>query len=219
MRASERYISDDLFQAVPTLRHAWGVIPDISSAASSFNRQTRTPKMKTLVERLVPLLERLEDRGVTDARLDHEIWPIVAAITDSGMCSVVPNSPWGPGVVLIGHGYGLERTIRLEYDVVAFLQQWLDSSEAENLRRSLEREARVRCGVLVASFQGPASAMIRTLAENPIDTSPPLHTPLKLPAEVNKIIVIAEAEVVGFAVEGNGWCRHTLASILGPDVV
>lgn len=209
--ASDRYISDDLFHPVPTLQHAWGLIPDVSAAASSFSARARAPRMKTLVQRLVPLLRRLEGRGISDARLDHDIWPMVASLINSGECSVVPHSPWGPGVVVVGHGYGLERTTYLEYDVVAFLQDWLDSSDAENLRRSLKDETGVRCGVLVASFQGPASAMLRTLAENPPDSSPPLRTPLRLPNEIDSLLVIAETEALGYGLWGNGWSRHILA--------
>ena len=77
----------------------------------------------------------------------------------------MPKGAFPPGILLIGHGYGHERTTDIETDVVAFLQDWLSSSHADNARQSLAGENGVRCAVLVASMDGPASAMIRTLGK------------------------------------------------------
>jgi hypothetical protein len=218
-QASERYIRDDRFHSVPALRHARGVIPDVSYAASSFSPRARTPTVKTLVEKLTPLLERLEERRLTDARIDHEIWPSIASVIHTGHCSVIPNAPWGPGIVLMGHGYGIARTTKPEDDVVGFLQRWLDSNQAENLRWSLKPEKPLRrIAVLVASFHGPASAMIHTLMENPPDSSAPLRNALTLPSEIDTLIVIAEGQVLDYGLVGAVWRRHRLEAIPGLDI-
>src|ERR1700680_503895 len=82
-------------------------------------------------------------------------WPVVASLLHhDGVCSVMPKGAFPPGILLIGHGYGHERTTDIETDVVAFLQDWLSSSHADNARQSLAGENGVRCAVLVASMDG-----------------------------------------------------------------
>jgi hypothetical protein len=161
--AQKRHIGD--YEEVDTLRETWGVCADASLAFSSFEPTTATPKVKPLIRKLTPLLVRLEANGATDARSDPEIWPFVASLLHGGWCSVIPKSPYPPGILLIGPGYGYERTTDIETDVVAPLQDWLSSKYADNVRQSLGGENGVRCAVLVASMDGPAFAMIRTLAE------------------------------------------------------
>lgn len=71
-----------------------------------------------------------------------------------------------PGVFLsVSHGHS--RTTYLEYDVVGFPQQWLDSRYSANARKSLAAETRVRVVVIAPSMDGPAAAMLRTLAGDP----------------------------------------------------
>jgi hypothetical protein len=120
----------------------------------------------------------------------------------------MPKGPFPPGIFVIGHGYGHARTTDPETDVVAFLQHWITSSHAENARQSLAGESGVRCVVLVARTDGPASAMIRTLSESP---GAVLGTPLRLPNEIDAVVVITNDEVLDYGLAG-GWRRRPIAA-------
>jgi hypothetical protein len=138
----------------------------------------------------------LEAKGLDDALLDAEIWPRIAQhIHHDGWCSVIPGGAFAPGIFFADHGYGQERTTYLEDDVVAFLQHWLDSPQADNARQSLAGEAALRCVALVASMEGPAAAMLRTLEET---RGEQLRTGLTLPDEIDAVIVITDAEVLDY---------------------
>lgn len=208
--AHDRHVGGTRHFTVPSLHRVWGVIPDVTTAAESFD-PTPTPSLKQMVRKLTPLLERLEARGLTDALQDSWIAGEVASLTGQlSSCSVMPEAPWpGPGIVVFGYGHGHSRTTNLESDVVAFLQEWLSSSASENAKQSLANEGeRHRVVVLVASPDGPSSGMVRTLSENP-DT--PLQTPLRLPANIDALIVITPYEVLDYGLTDQ-WRRERLPS-------
>ncbi|MGV0737519.1 hypothetical protein ABQF35_11165 [Mycobacterium syngnathidarum] len=98
---------------------------------------------------------------------------------------------------MIGHSYGYERTTDPERDVVALVYEWLDSQKADNLKRSLRNSDTVRVAALVASPDGLAHALINTLAESPEAL---LLTPMRLPAEIDVVVVIAGPEVLDYGI-------------------
>jgi hypothetical protein len=97
----------------------------------------------------------------------------------------------------------------LEYDVVGFLQQWLDSRYSANARKSLAAETGIRVVVLAPNMDGPAAAMLRTLAETP---GVAIRTPLRLPPEIDALVIDTCEEVLHFD-PSIGWARHTAASL------
>jgi hypothetical protein len=99
----------------------------------------------------------------------------------------------------------------LEDDVVAFLQHWIDSPQADNARQSLAGEAALRCVALVASMEGPAAAMLRTLEET---RGEQLRTGLTLPDEIDAVIVITDAEVLDYGLV-DGSRRREIESLPG----
>ena len=130
---AQRNYLDALHYPVEGLRHVWGVWADVSEAVASFNGKAPTPRVDSLIESLAPLLKEVEAHGFTDTFADHEVWPRIARILHfGGHCSVMPSGPYTPGIWFLGHGYGHSRTTRLDYDVVGFLQAWLDSQYATN---------------------------------------------------------------------------------------
>jgi hypothetical protein len=107
---------------------------------------------------------------------------------------------------MIGHAYGYDRTTDPERDVVALVQEWLDSQHADNLKRSLRNAKKMRVAALVASMDGPARALISTLAESP---DARLLTPLQLPAEIDAVVVIAGPEALDYGI-ADGWRRRPI---------
>jgi len=117
----------------------------------------------------------------------------------------MPEGPYPPGILILGYAWGHSRTTDPERDVVGFIQAWLLSPQAENAKLSLHHERDVRrVLVLVASMEGPASAMIRTLSEDPEAS---LRTPLQLPKEIDAVVVIAADEVLDYGLV-DGWRRR-----------
>jgi hypothetical protein len=188
----------------------WGVWADVSAALASFDGKARAPRADSIVESLAPLLKEVEAHGFTDAFADHEIWPRIAKILHfHSHCSVMPPGLYAPGIWFLGHGHGHSRTTYIEYDVVRFLQAWLDSKFATNARKSLAGQPGTRVLALAASMDGPAIAMIRTLQENPGEA---LRTPLNLPEEIDTLVVTTGDEVLHFHPD-TGWARHTTESL------
>jgi hypothetical protein len=209
LHAQQRYIGDRRFYPVEALRETWGVFADLSPAVGSFERTTASPTMKSIVRSLTPLLVQLEADNASDAFADPAVWPFVSSILHGGHCSVMPRGTFAPGIFFLGYGYEHARTTYVEADVVGFVQAWLDSSYAENLRHSLAGERGVRAAVLVASTDGPALAMTRTLEENP-GVAP--RTPLRLPHEVDAVVVITPRDVLDYGL-ANGWRRRAVAML------
>jgi hypothetical protein len=58
-------------------------------------------------------------------------------------------------------------------------------------------------------MDGPAAAMLHTLQENP-GVAPP--TPLRLPVEIDVVVVLTGNEVLHFDAS-SGWARRTLESL------
>jgi hypothetical protein len=176
----------------------------VSEAASSYAGNIATPRVKTLIASLTQLIEELEARGATNAFTDHEIWPRIAK-TCGFYCdyAVLQDTALEPGILFTWTTSGQPRTTYLEYDVVAFLQDWLDSDQASNARQSLAGRDGLHVLTLMASRDGPASGMIHTLEETPGEIP---ATALRLPPEVDVLIVATSAEVLRFALH-DGWSR------------
>lgn len=189
----------------------WFASFDVSLAHNSFDRTGQDPDVKKMAKKLQPLLIQLEAKGLDNARFDEEIWLRVRELLHhDGDLTVAPPESAGafdPGLAFLGSLSGQARTTEVEDDVVGFLQAWFSSGSSANARQSLAPEAPlVRCLVLVASMEGPAAAMMRTLAENPGITP---QTALALPDEVDVVVLIAGSEVLAFRA-ATGWHRGPL---------
>ncbi len=201
--AHVRHLGYGQHYPVESLRSVWGVWTDVTPAMGSFE-QADTPRARKLIRPLTLLLERLEAEGISDINQNWRARGAAVDLIGFGSCCVYPaGGPYPPGIFMIGHSYGYERTTDPERDVVALVQEWLDSQKADNLKRSLRNANAVRIAALVASPDGPAHALINTLAESP---EARLHTPLRLPAEIDVVVVIAGPEVLDYGIV-EGWRR------------
>lgn len=202
--AHDRHFGDKRHFPVKSFRNLWGVMPDLTDAIESFDR-TESPYLPRLIRRLIPLIEQLEAKGLTYARADPWIARSVASLIHGDSCSVMPEGPYTPGIFILGYGWGLSRTTDPERDVVECIQAWLRTSQAEKARLSFDHEREVRRVLaLVASMEGPASAMIRTLSEDPEAS---LRTPLQLPEGIDAVVVIAADQVLDYGLV-DGWRRR-----------
>lgn len=200
---------EDPHRPIEGLSQVWLVFADVSAAIESFDGKTKTPRADTLIDSLAPLLKDLEARGVTDAFGDDRVWPHMKRLLGfQGHCSVIPVAGMEPGI-FFSASHGHSRTTYLEDDVVGFLQQWLDSKHAVNARKSLAAEKGIRVVVLVPNIDGPAAAMLRTLAET---SGAAISTALRLPPEIDALVVTAGEEIIHFD-PGTGWTRHTAVSL------
>lgn len=194
------------------LTDVWGIWADLSDAIESFDTTTETPHAKSLIASLTPLLKDMEERGVTDAFADQlRVWPHIRELLGAGAhCSVIPDAVAAgmkPGIFLaLSHGHS--RSTYLEDDVVTFLQTWLDSAHSNNARESLAGEKGKRILGLATTMDGPAARMLRTLSETR-DVAIP--TPLRLPPEIDALIVTTAHEVLLFD-RITGWQRRALSS-------
>lgn len=191
---------------IPTLRHLWAVSLDVSAAHQTYDGNPKTPRVDTLIDALTQLIGELESRDITDAFTDHDNWPRIAKIIGFyGHCAVLPDTGMEPGILLTGTMSEQGRTTHLDDDVSTFLQDWLDSDQSDNARRSLAGRAGVHVLVLVPSLDGPAAGMIHTLLETPGNAAP--TTALRLPDEIDALIAVTNTEVLHF--DGHGWSRHS----------
>lgn len=204
----------DLYESLPrrhipveSFAHLWAVSVDVSRAAATFDCNRKTPEVKTLVARLTQIIGDLESRGITDSFADHENFPEYAkAFGFYYDCAVVPDSALEPGILLSGTIAAQPRTLDLDYDVTAFLQDWLDSDQPANARRSLAGRAGRHVLVLMASLDGPAAGLIRTVQETPGEVP---SAALRLPEEVDILVVVTPTDALRFA-RDEGWTRHTV---------
>ncbi len=201
--AHDRHLGYGQHYPVASLRNVWGVWTDVTPAMAAFG-QADTPEARKLIRPLTQLLERLEAEGISDINQDWRARGAAVDLIGFGSCCVYPpGGPYPPGIFMIGYAYGSERTTDPERDVVALVQKWLDSHYADNLKRSLRNIDKVRVAALVASMDGPARALISTLAESPEKR---LFTPLQLPDEIDAVVVIAGPEVLDYGI-AEGWRR------------
>lgn len=190
---------------VPELEHVWAVSADVSVAANSYKGRRRTPRADTMFDSLVELVKDLEARGIKDVMTaDTDTWKRLAKVLGFyGDCAVLDATAWPPGIVFTGALSSHARTLDLEYDVVAFLQEWLDSEQSKKGRDALAGRDGVHVLALVPSRDGPAAGMVQTLMETHGEIP---TTALRLPAEVDELIVVTNDEVLRFS-PGGGWSR------------
>jgi hypothetical protein len=201
--AHARHLGYGQHYPVESLRNVWGVWTDVTPAMGSFG-QADSPEARKLIRPLTLLLERLEAEGISDINQNWRARGAALGLIGFGSCCVYPpGGPYSPGIFMIGHAYGYERTTDPERDVVALVQKWLDSEYADNLKRSLRNADKVSVAALVASMDGPAHALINTLTESP---EARLLTPLQLPDEIDVVVVIAGPEVLDYGIV-EGWRR------------
>lgn len=201
--AHDRHLGYGQHYPVESLHNVWGVWTDVTPAMGSFD-QANTPEARKLIRPLTRLLEQLEAEGISDINENWRSREAAVSLIGFGSCCVYPpGGPYPPGILMIGHASGYRRTTDPERDVVALLQEWLDSRHADNLKRSLMNADAVRVAALVASTDGPAHALISTLAESP---EAGLLTPLQLPDEIDAVVVIAGPEVLDYGIV-EGWRR------------
>ncbi|MCV7253396.1 hypothetical protein H7J86_14590 [Mycobacterium hackensackense] len=191
---------------IPTLQHLWGVSLDVSAAHQTYEGRLKTPRVKTLINSLTQFIGELESRGITDAFTDHDNWPRFAEMAGFyGHCAVLPSAGLQPGIMFSGTMSEQPRTTHLDDDVAPFLQDWLDE-HSDNACQSLAGRAGVHVAALVASLDGPAAGMIHTMMETPGEAPTAM---LRLPAEIDVLIVVANADVLSFAT-GGGWSRRSI---------
>jgi hypothetical protein len=193
---------------IPNLsfRHLWAVSVDVSAAADTYDGNPMTPAVKTLIASLTKMIEDLESRGFTDSFADHDNFEKYA--TSLGFyChfAVLPDTPLEPGILLSGTISEQSRTANLDYDVTAFLQDWLDSDRATNVRQSLAGRAGVHVLILMASPDGPASGLIHTMQETPGKVPAAV---LRLPHDIDVLIVATNTDILRFTPH-DGWSPHT----------
>ncbi|WP_156035725.1 hypothetical protein [Mycobacterium sp. TKK-01-0059] len=194
---------------IPTFHHLWAVSLDLSAAHQAYEGRPESPRVKTLIDSLTQFIGELESRGITDAFTDHDNWPRFAKMAGFyGHCTVLPDTGMQPGILFTGTMSEQPRTTHLDHDVAAFLQDWLDSEQSDNARRSLAGRAGVHVLALVASLDGPASGMIHTLMENP-GTAP--TAAVRLPAEIDILIAVTNTDVLRFTTS-DGWSRQSVPS-------
>lgn len=210
-KALRRFI--DLYEALPDryvpvdgLRHLWAVSVDVSRAAATYDRNRKTPKVKTLIATLTQIITDLESRGITDAFTDHDNFPKYAkALGFYFDCAVLPDTALEPGILLTGTITEHDRTLDLDDDVAGLLQEWLDSDQAENAEQSLAGRPGTRVLVLVASLDGPAAVLVHALHEAPGEVP---TAALQLPDGIDILIVVTDYDVVRYGPQ-DGWSRHT----------
>lgn len=192
---------------IPTFQHLWAVTLDVSPVHRTYDGNPKTPRVKPLIDSLTQFIGELESRAITDAFRDHDNGPQFAKMAGFyGHCAVLPGTGMQPGILFAGTTSEQPRTTHLDDDVTAFLQTWLDSEQSDNARRSLAGRTGAHVLALVASLDGPAAGMIHTLMENPGAT--PTAT-LRLPAEIDILIVTANTDVLGFTTS-DGWARQSV---------
>lgn len=197
-----------------SLQQLWAVSVDVSRAAATYDGSRKTPVVKTLVARLTQIISDLESRGITNAFADHDNFPKYAK--EFGFyfdCAVLPDAKLEPGILLTGTLTEHPRTLDLDGDVAALLQDWLDSEQAANARQSLAGRPGTRVLVLMASLDGPAGGLVHALHETPGEVP---TTALQLPDDIDVLIVATDYDVVRFTPH-DGWSRHTAPPHPEPD--
>ncbi|MEU0498011.1 hypothetical protein [Mycobacterium sp. NPDC006124] len=218
-QALRRFIN--LYEALPNryvpvdgLRHLWAVSVDVSRAAATYDRNRKTPEVKTLIATLTQIITDLESRGITNAFTDHDNFPKYAqALGFYFDCAVLPDTTLEPGILLTGTITEHPRTLDLDGDVAAPLAKWLKSDQAENAEQSLAGRPGTHVLVLMASLDGPAAGLVHALHETPGEVP---TSALTLPEDIDVLIVATDYDVVCFTPH-DGWSRHTAPPHPEPD--
>lgn len=195
---------------IPHLRHLWAASVDVSAAAAVYDGDSEagdpeTPVVNTLIATLTEMVEDLESRGHTASLQDHDNFPRYAK--ELGFyCDLAaqPDSLLEPGILLTGSVIKRPRTLDLNYDVTALLQDWLDSDQSLNARRSLAGRGGVHVLVVVPSRDGPAATVIDTVRETPGEVP---TIALRLPDGIDVLVVATSTDILRFA-RDEGWTRH-----------
>jgi hypothetical protein len=191
---------------IPSFRRLWAVSVDVSAAAGTYDANPKTPQVNTLIVSLTTMIEDLESRGFTDSFADHDNFGKYAkSLGFYCHLAVQPDTSLAPGILFSGSISEQSRTTELDYDVTAFLQDWLDSGKATNAQESLAGRAGVHVLVLMASPDGPASGLIHTVQETPGEVP---SAALRLPHDIDVLIVATNTDVLLFTPR-DGWSRHT----------
>jgi hypothetical protein len=195
---------------IPHLRHLWAASVDVSAAAAAYDGDTQTPQVNTLIATLTQMVEDLESRGYTSSLHDHDNFQRYAdALGFYCDLAVQPSSPLEPGILLSGTIAEHSRTLDLDYDVTAVLQEWLDSEHSANARQSLAGRSGVHVLVLMASPDGPAAGLLHTVQETPGKV--PVAA-LRLPDDIDVLIVASNTDVLHFTGR-EGWSRRSAPRI------
>lgn len=195
---------------IPNLRHLWAASVDVSVAAAVYEGDPETPVVNTLIATLTEMVEDLESRGYTSSLHDHDNFPRYAK--ELGFyCDLAaqPDSPLEPGILLTGSVIKRPRTLDLDYDVTAPLQDWLDSDQSSNARRSLAGRRGVHVLAVVPSRDGPAATVIDTVRETPGEVP---TTALRLPDGIDVLVVVTNTDVLRFT-PADGWSRRSAPRI------
>lgn len=195
---------------IPHLRHLWAASVDVSAAAAAYDGDPETPQVNTLIATLTQMVEHLESRDYTSSLHDHDNFQRYAdALGFYCDLAVQRDSPLEPGILLSGTIAEHSRTLDLDYDVTAVLQEWLDSEHSANARQSLAGRAGVHVLVLMASPDGPAAGLIHALRQTPGEVP---VTALRLPDDIDVLIVATNTDVLWFTPR-DGWSRRTAPHI------
>ncbi|NMO02790.1 hypothetical protein HH308_16380 [Gordonia sp. TBRC 11910] len=205
------------FHPMRSLQETWMLLMDTTEARESWDilRQStgkpRKPRFDTMLPALEAALVQVEAEGAND------FWrnSAVSAAVGYPVCGTkIPapslgQRPFGPGV-LLNDAYGGVRSTDLDIDVSGFLNDWLSSERSSNARESLRAETGWRIAALVADSSGPAKDMLATIRDS--EGAP--SAPLKLPVEIDEVILIAwPARVILTYGHRDGWHREPLLNL------
>lgn len=190
---------------VQSFRQLWAVSVEVSAAAALYDGDVEMPELPKLIETLIPMIEDLEYRELTDSFADHdgfERWTKVIGFY--GHCAVLPGAKLEPGILLAGTNSGQPHPLNVDYGVVAPLQTWLDSHRVKNTQASLAGHPEVRVLVITASPIGPTSRLIHTLLQWPGEVP---TAALRLPDGIDVLVIATNTDILRFAPD-DGWRRH-----------
>ncbi|TQM26451.1 hypothetical protein [Nocardia bhagyanarayanae] len=210
LRGAYRKQTDSgLLIEVRELEKTWFVTLDGSAAAGERSQYLGAPSVRSLADKLGPLLVELEAQGVDDYyAAGWRLGGQVAALVHGGSCSVAEIPGVGPGIFLAALQYGHSRPHSLDRAVRDRVQDWLDS-DSSKMVASFDGEDGLRCGVLVLPPAGVGFTMMRSLSEDfPDPTSLPTE-PLTLPKGLDTLIIVAGNHAMRFT-PPDLWTRMVL---------
>lgn len=219
--------------SISSLTKTWMVSPNTTEASFAIkDRHLETPLINKLAKKLTPLLHELEDRKISSFRElvgieqralfeassadPEEPAPslasrIVEILGPRPTCDAIDDIKGVPHGIVLSHRQESTRVFDLDATVGDVIQAWMEVS-SENMRASMEgeRSGQVRCGVVVAPDYGFGLKLIRSLSEDFPDLSEVPSGALKLPDELDILIVVAGDQAISFRKSTGAWERARL---------
>ncbi|WP_430336184.1 hypothetical protein [Rhodococcus sp. ACT016] len=222
---------------VPALTKTWMISTDATASSFAIRHDVKAPFFPKLPKKLGPLLRELEDRGIFSYRELVKIGNrerfkasatgspepalelarrIVAILGDNPTCEAIDSegSERLPKGIMLTRKESGSRVPDLNVTVRDVVQNWIES-DSENMRASMSREGnlQIRCGVVVAPGYGYGFKIMRALGVDFPELSDVPTDPLKLPDELDILIIVAADQVISFRKSPGKWERTQLATI------